>query len=181
MLVVWIVRLVLLAIFLPLLLPLGALAGAFVFAPISIALLLLAMALLALAIVLGLILGVLGTLIDVLIVLLLIGLAWRWPRGIQATFPMKMRWAYRALRGAVARQLRHCSATDFALCLSIAIIAIVLSLSSGLLHLVLTIAVVLTVVGVVWKWPRSPHLPFLRKLRLALGALWADLRTRFRH
>ena len=180
MLAVWILRLVLLVIFLPLLIPFGALASAFVFAPIPIALLLLALALLALAIVLGLILGVLGALVDALIVLLFIGMFWKWPRGIRATLPSKIRLAYRSLRNAFCQQLRHCSATDFALCLSIVIIAIILSLSSGFLHFLLTVCVVLVIVGVVWKWPRSPHLRMLRKLQLALRALWEDLRSRFR-
>jgi hypothetical protein len=180
MLVVWILRFVLLAVFLPLLVPLGVLAGTFVFAPIPIALLLLAMALLALAIVLGMILGVLGALVDTLIVLMLIGIAWKWPRGVRAALPAKIRLAYRGLGNAIRQQFRHCSATDFALCLSVAVIAIILSLSSGLLHFFLTVCVVLVIVGVVWKWPRSPHLPLLRKIRLALRALWADLRSRFR-
>ncbi len=180
MLIVWILRLVLLAVFLPLLIPLGALAGAFVFAPIPIALLSLALALLALAVVLGLILGVLGTLVDVLIVLMLIGIAWKWPRGIRAPLPAKIRLAYRGLRNAFRQQLRHCSATDFALALAIVIIAVILSLSSGFLHFLFTVLAVLLIVGVVWKWPRSPHLPLLRKVQLALRALWDDLRSRFR-
>jgi hypothetical protein len=180
MLVVWILRLVLLVIFLPLLIPFGVLASAFVFSPVPIALLLLALALLALAVVLGLILGVLGTLVDTLVVLMLIGIAWKWPRGIRGTVPAKIRLAYRGLRNAFSQQLRHCSATDFALCLSIVIIAIILSLSSGFLHFLLTVGVVLLIVGVVWKWPRSPHLPLAHKLQLALRALWDDLRSRFR-
>ena len=53
MLIVWILRLVLLAVFLPLLIPFGALAGAFVFSPIPVALLALALSLLALAVVPG--------------------------------------------------------------------------------------------------------------------------------
>jgi hypothetical protein len=180
MLVVWILRLVLLVIFLPLLIPFGVLASAFVFSPVPIALLLLALALLALAVVLGLILGVLGTLVDILIVLTLIGIAWKWPRGIRATVPAKIRLAYRGLRNAFCLQLRHCSATESALCLSVVIIAIILSLSSGFLHFLLTVGVVLLIVGVVWKWPRSPHLALLRKLQLSLRALWDDLRSRFR-
>ena len=180
MLVVWILRLVLLAVFLPLLIPLGVLAGSFVFAPIPIALLLLAFALLALAIVLGLILGVLGTLVDALIVMMLIGIAWKWPRGIRAPLPTRIRLAYRSLRNAICRQLRNGSATDFALCLAIVIIAVILSLASGFLQFLFTVCVVLLIVGVVWKWPRGPHLPFLRKLQLALRSLWDDLRKRFR-
>ena len=180
MLLVWVLRLVLLAIFLSVLIPFGVLISAFSFAPIPIALLALALALLALAVVLGAILGVLGTLADVLIVLMLIGMFWKWPRGVRATVPTKIRLAFRGLRNAIRRQLRHCSATDFALSLSIVIIAIILSLSSGFLHFLLTVCVVLLIVGVIWKWPRSPHLPFWRKLRLALRALWVDLRSRFR-
>ena len=180
MLIVWILRLVLLTVFLPLLIPFGALAGAFVFSPIPVALLALALSLLALAVVLGLILGVLGTLVDVLIVLVLIGIAWKWPRGIRAPLPAKIRLAYRGLRNALRQQLRHCSATDFALALAIVVIAIILSLSSGFLHFLLTVLAVLLIVGIVWKWPRTPHLPLLRKLQLALRALWDDLRSRFR-
>ena len=180
MLIVWILRLVLLAVFLPLLIPFGALACAFVLSPIPVALLALALSLLALAVVLGLILGVLGTLVDVLIVLLLIGIAWKWPRGIRAPLAAKIRLAYRGLRNAFRQQLRHCSATDFALALAIVVIAIILSLSSGLLHFLVTVCVVLLIVGVVWKWPRSPHLSALRKLQIALRALWEDLRSRFR-
>jgi hypothetical protein len=180
MLIVWILRLVLLAAFLPLLIPFGALAGAFVFSPIPVALLALALSLLALAVVLGLILGVLGTLVDVLIVVILIGIAWKWPRGIRAPLPAKIRLAYRGLRNAFRQQLRHCSATDFALALAIVVIAIILSLSSGFLHFLLTVLAVLLIVGIVWKWPRSPHLPLLRKLQLALRALWEDLRARLR-
>lgn len=180
MLVVWILRLVLLVLFLPLLIPFGILVSSFVVAPISIALLLLALALLALAAVLGLILGVLGTLADVLIVLMLLGIAWKWPRGIRAQLPVKLRLAYRGLGNAIRQQFRHCSATDFALCLSVAMIAIILSLSSGLLHFALTILVVLVIVGLVWKWPRGKHIPLLRKLKIALRTLWDDLRARFR-
>lgn len=178
--IVWIVRLLLLAALLPLLVPFAAIAQGFVCTPIAIALLALAFALLALAFVLGLILGVLGTLVDVLIVSLLVGLAWKWPRGIQAPLPAKIRLAYRGLRNVLRRQLRHGSTTDFALCLAVVIIATILSLSSGLLHFVLTVCVVLLVVGVVWKWPRTPHLPVLRKLHVALRALWDDLRSRVR-
>ena len=109
---------------------------------------------------------------------MLIGIAWKWPRGVRAPLPAKIRLAYRGLRNAFRQQLRHCSATDFAL--AIVVIAIILSLSSGFLHFLLTVLAVLLIVGIVWKWPRSPHLPLLRKLQLALRALWDDLRSRFR-
>jgi len=178
MLAVWILRLVLLAVFLPLLIPM---ASAFIFTPIHLALLLLALALLSLAAVLGWILGVLGTLVDVLLIAAAIGLFWHWPRGLRASVPEKLRLAYRGMRNTLCSQLRHCSATDSALCLAVVLIAVVISLASGVLHFLLTITVVLLIVGVIWKWPRSPHLPLARKLRFALRALWEDLRKRFRH
>jgi len=177
--IAWILRAVLLAVLLPLAIPLQILFRAVVFAPIPLALLLLALALLALAIVLGLLLGVVGTLADVLLVLLLVGIIWHWPRGIRAPLPARLRLAFRSLRNAIARELNRCSTSDAALCLAIVSLAVVLSLSSGVLHFLLTVAIVLLVVGVVWKWPRSPHLPVLRKLRLALRSLWDDLRSRF--
>ena len=181
MLIAWILRAVLLAVLLPLAIPLQILSRALVFAPIPVALLLLALALLALAIVLGLILGVVGTLVDVLLVLILIGVIWHWPRVIHAPVLARLRLAVRGLRNALGRELVRCSTSDAALCLAIVSLAVVLSLSSGVLHFLLTVAIVLLVVGVVWKWPRSPHLPALRKLQLALRALWDDLRKRFRH
>jgi len=116
----------------------------------------------------------------VLIVLILVGIVWKWPRGIDAPPLAKIRLAYRGLRNAFRQQLRHGSATEFALCLSVVILAIILSLSSGLLHFLLTVAVVLVVVGVVWKWPHGRQLTVPRKLQLALRALWDDLRSRFR-
>jgi len=180
MLIVWIVRLVLLASFLPLVIPFAMLAGALTFAPMPVALLLLALSLSALGIVLGLILGVLGALADVLIVLVLIGIVWNWPRGIRAAFPAKLRLALRGLRNLLGRQTRHTSTTECALCLSIVLIALVLSLSSGLFHLLATALLVLIAVGVTRKWPQGPHLTVPRKLRIALAALWDDLRHRFR-
>ena len=50
-------------------------------------------------------------------------------------------------------------------------IAVVLILSSGMIHFFLTIAIVLVVIGIVWKWPRTPRLAFATKLRLALVSL----------
>jgi len=179
--IAWTIRLVLLLGLLPFLVPFHVLSATFAVAPIPVALFLLALALMALAGTLGLILGVLGTLIDVLIVVLLLGIAWHWPRGLRAPLSSRIRLAFRGLRNALGRELRCCSATDAALCLAVVLLALVLSLSSGLLHFALSVAVVLLIVGVVWKWPRSPHLPVLRKLALALRALWADVRRRFRH
>jgi hypothetical protein len=179
-LVVWIVRGVLLAALLPVVLPLRMLWTTFTVTPIGIALLALALALLALGVVFGLLLGVLGGVADVIILFGLIGLAWHWPRGIRAAIPVRLRLAYRGAKNALARQVRCLTLIDFAFCLVIVLIAIVLSLSSGFFQFFATILIVLIVIGVIWKWPRSPHLPFVRKLRLALRALWQDLRSRFR-
>jgi len=180
MIFVWIVRGVLLLFLVPVLFPVRLLIRRLALTPMTFALLTLALALLALAIVFGLLLGVLGRLVDVLLLLGLIGIAWNWPRGIRASFSRKLHLAYRGLRNAFARQVRCFTLVDFVLCFVTMLIAIVLSLSSGFLHFFLMIFVVLTVIGVIWKWPRSPHLPFLRKLKLALRSLWDDLRSRFR-
>lgn len=176
---VWIVRLACLVCLLPVLLPVASLASALAFSPIVIALLALALALLALAIVFGLLLGVLGPVADALILFGLIGLAWKWPRGIRAGLTEKLRLAYRGLRNAISRQLRDCTLVDFAFCLVIALLAVVLSLSSGLLHFLLTALVVLFVVGVVWKWPQAPRFPLMKKLRLAIRELLNELRRMF--
>jgi len=175
----WIVRVACLVCLLPVLFPVAVLASAFAFSPIVIALLALALALLALAIVFGFLLGVLGPVADALILFGLIGLAWKWPRGIRASLAEKLRLAYRGLRNVVAQQFRRCTLVDFAFCLAIALIAIVLSLSSGLLHFLLTTIVVLFVVGVVWKWPQAPHFPLTKKLRLAIRELLNALRHMF--
>jgi len=180
MLVVWIVRGVLLASLLPLILPIRVLWITFTVTPIGIALLVLALALLALGVVFGLLLGVLGGVADVLILFGLIALAWHWPRGLRATAPVRLRLAYRGAKNGLARQARCLTLIDFAFCLVIVLIAIVLSLSSGFFQFFVTILIVLMVIGVIWKWPRSPHLPLVRKFRLALRALWEDLRKRFR-
>jgi len=177
---VWIARAVLLALLVPFLGPLGALFASFTVSALGIALLLLALALLALGIVFALLLGVLGNLIDVAILLGLLGLLWYWPRGIRTQPGTKLRLAYRGVRNAISRQMRCITLLDFALCLAVVVMAIVLSLSSGVLHFVVTILIVLTLVGVIWKWPCGAHLPFARKLRMALRELWDDLRSRFR-
>jgi hypothetical protein len=176
----WIVRALFLAFLLPLLLPLGLLVSMISVSPFSIALFVLALVLLALGVVLGIALGVIGNLVDLLIVLGLLGLAWKWPRGISANFWDKLRLSYRGLRNAIRQQIRRCSSADLALCLVVALIALVLSLSSGFLHSLFTIAVVLFVVGIVWKWPTAPTLPFFNKLRLALRELKEEIKQRFR-
>ena len=180
MLLVWIVRGILLALLFPLLLPMGMLWATFAVSPIGIALLALALALLALGVVFGLLLGVLGGVADVLILFGLLALIWHWPRGVQASLLTRLHLAFRGARNGLARQARCLTLIDFSFCLVIVLIAVVLSLSSGLLQFLATILIVLLVIGVIWKWPRSPHLPFVRKFRLALRALWEDLRSRFR-
>ena len=176
----WILRAVLLMCFLPLVFPLWALVSAAFASPHAFALFALAVALFALGIVLGIALGVIGNIVDLLIILGLIGLAWKWPRGIEGSFLDKLRLAYRGVKNALRRQLRHCTPTDLALCLVVLVIALVLSLSSGFLHFLLTVLIVLAVVGVVWKWPAALDLPFLAKLRISLRELKKEFRRRFR-
>ena len=176
----WIVRALLLVLLLPFLLPLGLLASVIFLSPLSFALFVLALALLVLGIVLGIALGVVGNLIDLVIVVGLIGLVWKWPRGIKGRFSDKLRLAYRRLRNTIKQQVRQCTATDLALCLVVVLIAIVLSLSSGIVHFLFTIAVILAVIGIVWKWPSTLNLPFFSKLRIALRALRDELRRIFR-
>ena len=176
----WIVRAVLLVGILPLVFPLWVLASAIFLSPLSFALFALAAVLLALGIVLGITLGVIGNIVDLLIILGLIALVWQWPRGIEGNFLDKLRLAYRGVRNALRKQVRRCSPTDLALCLVVLVIALVLSLSSGLLHFLLTVVVVLAVVGVVWKWPASPNLPFFTKLQISLQELKKEFRQRFR-
>jgi hypothetical protein len=176
----WIVRGILLLVFFPLLLPLGWLASFVLCSPLALALFILSLALLSLGIVLGIALGVIGRLVDLILVLSLIGLVWKWPRGIRASFWDKLRLAYRGLRNSVREQIRRCSPTDFALCIVIALIALVLSLSSGFLQFLFTAAVVLLAVGIVWKWPTASTLPFSAKLRISLHELKEEIRRRFR-
>ncbi|MFC2108652.1 hypothetical protein ACFLS5_04235 [Candidatus Bipolaricaulota bacterium] len=177
---IWIVRSVLLFLLLPIIIPFRAFLRTFHVSAMSFALLLLAFALGALAIVLATILGVLGKLFDALIVLGIVLLLWKWPRGIRAQFHEKLRLAYRAAQNAACEQFRCSTGIDLAFCIAILAIAIVLSLSSGLLHFLVTVLVVLSVIGVIWKWPHSKYLPFLQKLRFAARALWRELRNRFR-
>jgi hypothetical protein len=88
--------------------------------------------------------------------------------------------AHRSLRNAVARQLETCSLVDYTLCLGVTLLAIVMSLSSGLLSLFVTLFVALLVVGIVWKWPSTSGLPLFAKARLALRVLYHDIRRRLR-
>jgi len=164
----WIVRVLLLLILLPFLLPLGLIFSTVFLSPLALAMFILAVVLLALGIVLGIALGVIGNLVDLLIVVGLIGIVWHWPRGIKGRFGDKLRLSYRRMRNTVHRLARQCTAADLALCLVVVLIAMVLSL-----------VVILAVIGVVWKWPRNPHLHFFAKLRLALIALRDEIRGLF--
>jgi hypothetical protein len=175
----WIVRVLLLLILLPFLLPLGLIFSTVFLSPLALAMFILAVVLLALGIVLGIALGVIGNLVDLLIVVGLIGIVWHWPRGIKGRFGDKLRLSYRRMRNTVHRLARQCTAADLALCLVVVLIAMVLSLSSGIIHFLFTLVVILAVIGVVWKWPRNPHLHFFAKLRLALIALRDEIRGLF--
>ena len=176
----WVVRAVLLAFILPLFIPVFVLRSAAFFSPLSLALFALAVALFALGIVLGIALGVIGNLVDLLIILGLITVVWKWPRGIAGSFTDKLRLAYRGVRNAIRRAARRCTSTDLALCLVVLVIAMVLGLSSGFLHFLLTVIVSLAVVGVVWKWPAATDRPFFAKLRIALQELKREIRRRLR-
>ena len=177
---IWIVRSVLLFLLLPVIVPFRAFVRTFHVSVMSLFLLLLALAIDALAIVLALILGVFGKLFDALIVFGIVLLLWKWPRGIRAQFHEKLRLAYRAAQNAACEQFRCSAGIDLAFCIAIVAIAIVLSLSSGLLYFLATVLVILSVVGIIWKWPHSKHLPFQQKLRFAAQLLWRELRNRFR-
>jgi len=176
----WIVRALLLILVLPFLIPFGILFSIVLASPRALALFVLVLALLALGIVFGIALGVIGNLVDLVIILGLIGIVWNWPRGAQGRFTDKLRLAYHRLRATLYHQVRQCGASDIALCLIVILIAVVLSLSSGLIHFLLTLVIILAVVGIVWKWPHTPRLPFVTKLRLALVALRDELRGFFR-
>gem|GEM_PF-5116149 len=124
------------------------------------------------------ILGVLGELFDALIVLGIAILLWKWPREIRAQFHEKLRPTYGAAQDAACEQFRCSTGTDLAFCVAILAIAIVLSLSSGLLHFLVTVLVILSVVGVIWKWLHFKYLPFIQKLRFIARALWREPRNR---
>lgn len=176
----WIVRAVLLVLVLPFLIPFGILFAMIFVSPLSFAMFILILALLALGTVLGVTLGVIGNLVDLVIVLGLIGIVWNWPRGAQGQFIDKLKLSYHRLRAALYHQVRQFTVIDLAVCLAIILIAVVLSLSSGLIHFLLTLVIILAVVGIVWKWPHTPRLPFITKLRLAIVALREELRGFFR-
>jgi hypothetical protein len=176
MIVVWIVRAALVALLVPVLLPLRAMRRSFVRSGLGLALLCLGWVLVALAIVCAVALGILGRLFDTFIVVGAIALFFRWPRGVRGSFAANTVRAYRGLRRTVAHQLETCSLVDYSLCLGITLLAVVMSLSSGLLSLLLTLLVALFVVGLVWKWPGETQAPFAAKLRKALRDLLDEIR-----
>ncbi len=177
----WIMRAMLLLLVMPLVVPFRALARSFRPSSMAVVLLILSLVLDALAIVLALIQGVLGAFIDVLIVLGIVLLLWKWPRGVRAaTWIEKIRLAYRGVQNEACEQFRCASCIDLAFCLSVLALAVVLSLSSGLFSFLATLVIVLGIIGIIWRWPHSPHLPFLQKLRFAMRDLWRQLRNRFR-
>lgn len=176
----WVIRSVLLLALLPIVIPFRALARAFRPSSISVFLLILALTLDALAIVFALILGVLGAFIDVLIVLGIVLLLWKWPRGVRASFLEKLRLSHRGVQNEACMQFRGTSCVDLAFCISVLALAVVLSLSSGLFSFIATVFVVLSIVGIIWRWPHSSQLPFVQKLRFAARDLWRELQNKFR-
>jgi hypothetical protein len=176
---IWVVRSILLFLLLPVIVPFRAFFRTFRVTALSLCLLLLALALDALAVVLAVVLGVLGRFFDALIVIGIVILLWKWPRGIRARPIAKLRLAYRGAQNAACEQFRCSSAIDLAFCLAVLALVIVLGLSSGLLQFLLTVFIVLAVIGIVWRWPQSTHMPFAQKLRFALRDLWRQIRRRF--
>ncbi len=172
----WVLRLILLTVYLVFFLPLRILASLVLASPLSFTLFLLVLALFALGTVLALAVHVLGNLIDVILVLGLIGIAWKWPRGMRGRFSDKLRFALRALQMEIEHSLHHLTGTDLAIIGGIVLVIVLLSLSSGVAHFLLTISVVVLAIGVVWKWPRNPRMRFIAKLRFALRALYNELR-----
>lgn len=178
MLLIWIIRLLLLAILLPLIVPWAILFAAFTFSGLTVGLGFLALVLLAFGVLVGLLRGVLGPLVDFVLVVVLLGILWNWPRGVRASFTEKLNLAFRSLHNAVCRQLENCTLLEFLFCVAIVLLAIVLSLASGFFHLLLTVVLVLLLIALFGRWPRGP-LPFERKLHIAIRSLWKDLRNRF--
>ncbi len=176
----WVMRLLLLAIVVPFFIPFGMLFALVVASPLSLALFLLILAFFVLGIVFSVALGVIGSLIDLVIVLGLIGIVWNWPRGAHGRFVDKLGIASRRLRTFMRHQFRQLTAADLALCAVVILLAVVLSLSSGVIHFLLTVVITLLVIGIIWKWPRSYRLSFTAKLRVALRSLRNELRRLFR-
>ena len=176
----WAARLLLLLVLLVFFLPVELFLALAFASPLGLALVLLALVVFALGIVFALVFHVLGNLIDILLILGLIGVIWKWPRHMRGSFFDKLRVAVYSLRHTVTAYMRRLTGADIALIGTILVIVLVLSLSSGLLHFLLTVAVVLLAIGIIWKWPRNPRIGFWDKLHLALWALWGELRRRRR-
>ncbi len=172
----WILRGILLLLFFVVLFPFEVILALALASPVAFALFLLVLVFFALVFVLALALHVMANLIDVLIIIGLIGIAWKWPRGMHGSFFDKLRFAIHSLKLELRRQMRHLTRADVGLIAGIFLLVLVLSLSSGALHFLLTVLVVLLLVGIVWKWPRDPRIRFLDKLRLALRTLFDELR-----
>ena len=172
----WILRGILLLLLFVVLFPFEVILALALASPVAFAVFLLVLVFLVLIFVLALALHVLANLLDVLIILGLIGIAWKWPRGMRGSFFDKLRVAIHALKLELKAQMRYLTRADVGLIAGIVLIVLVLSLSSGALHFLLTVLVVLLLVGIVWKWPRNPRIRFLDKLRIALRALFDELR-----
>lgn len=172
----WIVRGILLLLFFVFFLPFEIVFALVFASPVAFALSLLILVFLALGFTLALALHVLGNLIDILLILGLIGIVWKWPRGMRGSFSDKLSVSVRSLKRAISEQIRRLNGADLALIGIILLIVFILSLSSGLFHFLLTVTVVLLVVGIVWKWPRDLRIGFMEKLRLALQALYDEFR-----
>lgn len=173
---VWVVRSLLLLLLLGLFLPFELIFALAFASPVAFVLSLLVLAVFGLGIVFALALHVLGSLIDIVLILGLIGIVWKWPRGMRGSSWDKLKIAFYSLKGAVREQIRRLTGTDIVILGGILLVVFALSLSSGLLHFLLTVATVLLVVGIVWKWPRHPRLGFFDKLRLALRELYNEIR-----
>ena len=172
----WVIRGLLFLILVVFFLPFELIFAIAFASPVAFALGVLVLVFVALGFVLAVALHVLGNLLDVLIILGLIGIAWKWPRRMRGRFIDKLRVAIRSLRREVDYQLRHLTAADLLLLGLIGLLVLILSLSSGFLHFLLTVLVVLLIVGIVWKWPRGLRIRFLDKLRIALRALYYEIR-----
>lgn len=179
--VLWILRGILLLWMMPVLFPVSTLRTIAVITPIGLALSALAVALLALALVFAVLLGVLGRLFDVLIYLFLFGLLLEFPYGdARESFLRRLAIAHRRLRRVVSDRLGRSTLVEYGICLAVTLIALALSVSIGLLHLLGMVLVVLLLAGVIWKWPHQTRLPRWKKLTIAMRALFEEIRRRFR-
>ncbi len=172
----WILRGILLLLLFVVLFPFEIIVALAFASPVAFSLFLLILAVLVLGFVLALVLHILANLIDVLIIIGLIGIVWKWPRGMRGSFFDKLRVAIHSLKRELKAQVQHLTYTDALLIAGIFLIVLILSLSSGILHSLITVLVILLVAGIMWKWPRNLRTRFLDKLRIALHALLDELR-----